>query len=67
MSLGINRGAADLAVEGLQSVANTSQEPRHNRIYPSQKMMPRNALLEVEKIKQLALLTRLATHHDPAP
>ena len=51
MSSGSIEGRPIFAVKGLQFVAKASQYPSHDRIYPSQKMMPRNALLEIEEVK----------------
>ena len=53
--LGIDRRPADLTVEGLQLLPKLSQYPRHGRIDAAQEMALRNASLEVEEIKQLAL------------
>ena len=65
--LGIDRRPADLAIEGLQLLAQLSQHPRHDRIDPAQQMARRNALFEVEQIEQLALIARLPTHHGKPP
>jgi hypothetical protein len=48
----------------LQLVPKISQYPRHDWIDPSQKMARRDAPFEVEQVEQLALINRLATHHD---
>src|SRR6516165_3657534 len=45
---GINRRSANFAVEGLQFVANIGQYSAHERIDPTQEMVRRNALFEVE-------------------
>src|ERR1700681_2484233 len=63
----VDRRPADLAVEGLQLLANVAQYPRHRRIDAAQKMARRNATFEVEQIEQLALIDLLPTHHDPPP
>jgi len=65
--LGVDRRSAGLAVERLQLRAKVCQYPRHDRIDPSQQMALRNALFQVEKVKQLALIDRLPTHHAPPP
>jgi hypothetical protein len=44
-----------------------SQNPRHDRINLTQQMACRNALFQVKQLEQLALIDRLATHHDRPP
>src|SRR5207247_7363653 len=48
--LGVDRGPANIAVEGLQLLAKVSRHPRHNRIDPAQEMARRNAPFEVEQV-----------------
>jgi hypothetical protein len=43
--LGVDRRAADRAVERLQLFAKVSQYPRHHRIDAAQKMVRRNTIL----------------------
>jgi hypothetical protein len=64
---GVDRGAANLAIEPLQLRAQLSQNPSYDRINPAQKMTFRNASFEIEEIKQLALIDRLPTHHHLPP
>src|SRR5262249_8949767 len=64
---GIDRRSTDLAVERLQLRTKASEYPCHDRIDPTQKMVPRNATFEVEEIEQLSLIDSLTTHHDPPP
>ena len=47
----VDRGSADVAVEGLQLLAKVGQHPRHNRIDAAQEMTRRNALFEVEQVE----------------
>jgi hypothetical protein len=61
--LGINRRPANVAMERREFLAKLSQYPRHDRIDPAQQMARWDAPFEVEQIKQLALITRLSTHH----
>ena len=66
--LGINRGPANVAIEGRKLLANLNQYPCHDRIDPAQQMVRWDAPFEVEKVKQLALIARLSTHHGkPLP
>src|SRR5215469_15594421 len=65
--LGIDRRPADLTVEGLQSRPKFGQDPRHDWIEAAQKMMRRNAVFQVERIKQSTLIAGLPPHHDPTP
>jgi hypothetical protein len=66
--LGINRRPANVAIEGRKLVANLNQYPCHDRIDPAQQMVRWDAPFEVEKVKQLALIARLSTHHGkPLP
>ena len=46
--LGIDRGPANVAVEGRQLVAKLSQYPGHHRIDPPQQVASRDAPFEVE-------------------
>ena len=57
--LGIDRGPANVAVEGRQLVAKLSQYPGHHRIDPPQQVANRDAPFEVEQVKQLALIAGL--------
>jgi hypothetical protein len=41
------------------------QGSRHKHVDPSQKMVLRNAIIEAELVKQLALVPPLPTHHRP--
>jgi hypothetical protein len=59
---GVDRWSADLAVE-----RQVTQYPCHNRIDPAQQMARWNAPFQIEKVKQLALIAALSTHHDPTP
>jgi hypothetical protein len=61
--LRIDRGPADVAVEGRQLVTKLSQYPRHDGIDPPQKVANRDTSFEVEQVKQLALIAGLSTHH----
>jgi hypothetical protein len=65
--LRINRWPPELAVEGLELAAKIRQDDRHNRIDPAQQMARWNPPLEIEQIKQLALITRLLPHHAESP
>jgi hypothetical protein len=57
--LGINRRPTNVAIEGRQPIAKFNQYPCHDRIDPAQQMARRDAPLEVEQVKQLALIARL--------
>jgi len=63
--LGIDRGASDIAVVGLQFLVEVGQCRRHKHVDPSQKMVLRNAIIEAELVEQLALVPPLPTHHRP--
>ena len=65
--LGIDRGASDVAVVGLQFLVKVGQCSRHKHVDPSQKMVLRNAIIEAELVEQLALVPPLPTHHRPSP
>jgi hypothetical protein len=65
--LGINRRPAYIAIEGCELLAKLKQYPCHNRIDPAQQMARWDAPLEVEQVKQLALIARLSTHHGKPP
>src|SRR5262249_43251265 len=45
---GINRRAANLAIEGRQLLVQVSQHPRHDRVDPAQQMARWNAPFKVE-------------------
>jgi hypothetical protein len=60
--LGIDRGASDVAVVGLQLLVAVGQRSRHKHVDPSQKMILRNAIIEAELVEQLALVPLLPTH-----
>src|SRR5665648_658399 len=64
--LRIDRGASDVAVVGLQFLVKIGQCSRHKHIDPAQKMVLRNAIIEAELVKQLALVSPLPTHHRPS-
>jgi hypothetical protein len=64
---GVDRGTADVAVEGFKLAAKVSQHLGHDRIEPAQQMPFRNARFEVEQIEKLALIARLPPHHGPPP
>src|SRR5665811_2172499 len=64
--LGIDRGASDVAVVGLQFLVEVGQRSRHKHVDPSQKMVLRNAIIEAELVEQLALVSPLPTHHRPS-
>ena len=65
--LGIDRRAADLAVERLQLLPNIGQHARHHRIDAAEEMTRRDALFQIKKVKQLALIARLPSHHGKPP
>ena len=65
--LGINRRPTNLAIERHKLLTKLRQYPGNHRIDPSQQMPFWNAPLEVEKVKQLALITGLLTHHNKPP
>src|SRR5262249_3585776 len=46
--LGVDRGPTNLAIEGRELLAHVRNQPRHDRINPTQEMARRNALLEIE-------------------
>jgi hypothetical protein len=62
--LRIDRGPPDVAVEWRQLLAKIDQHPRDDWIEPAQEMIRWNLFFEVEKVEQLVLIDRLATHHD---
>jgi hypothetical protein len=64
---GINRGAADLTIERSQLPTELGQYAGHNRIDPAQQMAFGDQFIEVERVKQPALITRLPTHHHQTP
>jgi hypothetical protein len=49
--LGIDRGASDIAVVGLQFLVEVGQCRRHKHVDPSQKMVLRNAIIETELVE----------------
>ena len=56
---GINRGPADLTIESLQLATELGQYARHDRIDPAQQMVFGDQFIEVERVKQPALIARL--------
>src|SRR6266700_4573216 len=62
--LRIDRGPPDVAVDRRQLLAKIDQHPRDDWIEPALEMIRWNLFFEVEKVEQLALIDRLATHHD---
>jgi hypothetical protein len=62
-----NRRSANVAVEGHHLVAKLNQYPRHHRTDPAQQVASRDTPLEVEQVKQLALIAGLSTHHGKPP
>src|SRR5512132_465406 len=56
--IGIDRRPANVAVKGHQLLSQISQNPRHDRINPTQQMACRNALFQVKQVEQLALIAR---------
>jgi len=63
--LGIDRGASDVAVVGLQFLVQVGQGSCHNYVDPAQKMALRNAIIEAELVEQLRLIPSPLTHHPP--
>ena len=64
--LGIDRGASDIAVVGLQFLVEVGQCSRHKHVDPSQKMVLRNAIVEAELVEQLGLIDPPLAHHGRA-
>ena len=65
--LRIYRRPTNIAVKRRQLLVQVSQHLRHDRIDPPQQMNRRNALLKIEQIEKLALITRLPAHHGKPP
>ena len=63
----INRRSADLTIERLQLATELSQYTRHDRIDPAQQMAFGDQFIEVERVKQPALIARLLAHHHQTP
>ena len=63
--LGIDRGASDVAVVGLQFLVQVGQCRRHKHVDPSQQIILRNAIIEAELVEQLALVPLLPAHLRP--
>src|SRR5215471_10172961 len=65
--LRVDRGPTNVAIEWRELLAHVREQLRHDRIDPAQQMARRNALLEVEQVKQLALIACLPPHHGESP
>src|SRR5262249_32958213 len=63
----VDRGPTNLAIEWRELLAHVGKQSRQHRIDATQEMACRNAFLEVEQVKQLALVACLPAHHGESP
>ena len=65
--LGVDRGAADVAVVGRELLAQVGERGRHEHVHAPQKVLLRDAVLEPELVEKLALIPPPPPDHRRAP
>jgi hypothetical protein len=65
--LRIDRGAADVAIVGLELLVQVGERRRHEHVHPPQQVVLGYAIFQPELVEQPALIAPLPTHHHPPP